>query len=44
MTFAHPGDSHNHSLETLNQLVEYDEFMESITSVVDLGCGNGDDM
>jgi len=44
MTFAHPGDSHNHSLETLNQLVEYDEFMESITSVVDLGCGTGDDI
>jgi ubiquinone/menaquinone biosynthesis C-methylase UbiE len=44
MTFAHPGDSHKHSLETLHQLVEYDEFMESITSVVDLGCGNGDDL
>lgn len=44
MTFAHPGDSHNHSLETLNQLYAYDDFMESIRSVVDLGCGSGDDL
>ena len=44
MTFAHPGDSHNHSLEVLNRLYEYDDFMASISSMVDLGCGNGDDL
>ena len=42
--FAHPGDSHQHSLETLNQLYEYDDFMESIRTMVDLGCGSGDDL
>jgi SAM-dependent methyltransferase len=44
MTFKHPGDSHQHSLETLNLLYEYDDFMSSIRSVVDLGCGPGDDL
>lgn len=42
--FAHPGDSHQHSLETLNQLYEYDDFMLSIRNMVDLGCGPGDDL
>jgi SAM-dependent methyltransferase len=44
MTFVHPGDSHKHSLEILDYLYEYDEFMESIRTVVDLGCGAGDDL
>jgi len=44
MTFAHAGDSHNHSLETLNMLYEYDDFMLSVRSVLDLGCGSGDDL
>jgi SAM-dependent methyltransferase len=44
MKFIHPGDSHQHSLETLNQLYEYDDFMLSITSLVDLGCGTGEDL
>jgi len=44
MTFIHPGDSHRHSLETLNQLYEYDDFMASIKTVLDLGCGPGDDL
>jgi SAM-dependent methyltransferase len=44
MTFAHPGESHQHSLETLNQLYEYDDFMLSLRTVVDLGCGSGDDL
>jgi len=44
MTFAHPGDSHQHSLETLNQLDKYDDFMLSLRTVVDLGCGSGDDL
>ena len=42
--FTHPGDSHQHSLETLNQLYEYDDFMASIRTMVDLGCGTGDDL
>ena len=44
MTFAHPGDSHQHSLETLNQLYEYDDFMLSIRNMVDFGCGTGEDL
>lgn len=42
--FTHPDDSHQHSLETLNQLFEYDDFMASIRTMVDLGCGTGDDL
>lgn len=44
MTFSRAEDSHNHSLETLNQLYQYDDFMSSIRTVLDLGCGNGKDM
>jgi ubiquinone/menaquinone biosynthesis C-methylase UbiE len=44
MKFKKTTDSHNHSLETLNQLYEYDDFMYSIKTVVDLGCGYGDDV
>ena len=36
--------SHQHALETLNVLYEYDDFMESITTLVDLGCGSGLDL
>lgn len=42
--FANAELSHQHSLETLNQLYEYDDFMESIRTVVDLGCGKGLDL
>lgn len=44
MKFIKTTDSHTHSLETLNQLYEYDDFMFSIKTVVDLGCGSGDDL
>lgn len=44
MNFVHPGDSHAHSLQTLNQLYEYDDFMGSIRSMIDLGCGSGEDL
>jgi SAM-dependent methyltransferase len=44
MKFAHPGDSHLHSLDTLNLLYEYDDFMLSIRSVIDLGCGDSNDL
>ena len=36
--------SHKHSLQTLNALYEYDDFMESIATMVDLGCGTGLDI
>ena len=42
--FIHPGDSHRHSLKTLNRLYEYDDFMASIKTVLDLGCGSGNDL
>lgn len=35
---------HENSLKTLNQLYEYDDFMYSIRTVVDLGCGPGYDL
>jgi SAM-dependent methyltransferase len=44
MKFIHPGDSHRHSLQVLNALYEYDDFMESIVTVADLGCGTGEDL
>jgi ubiquinone/menaquinone biosynthesis C-methylase UbiE len=44
MTFSRPGDSHKHSLQTLNALDQYDDFMESIATVADLGCGTGEDL
>jgi SAM-dependent methyltransferase len=37
--FKNAQEAHAHSLETLNQLYEYDDFMASIKTVVDLGCG-----
>jgi SAM-dependent methyltransferase len=39
--FADDKQSHQHSLETLDMLQEYDEFMESIGTLIDLGCGSG---
>ena len=41
MIFTNLEQSHNHSLNTLNALQEYDEFMESIATLADLGCGAG---
>ena len=38
--FVTPQQSHAHSLQTLNLLYEYDDFMESVGSVVDMGCGH----
>ena len=43
-SFINEEVSHQHSLETLNVFQEYDDFMESIDSVVDLGCGEGRDL
>lgn len=44
MTFRNAEESHEHSLEILNLLYEYDDFMESVGTVVDLGCGAGLDL
>ena len=44
MMFASPEQSHAHSLKTLEALYEYDDFMASIDTLVDLGCGHGLDL
>lgn len=44
MTFLNAEASHAHSLETLNHLYEHDDFMSSIGTLVDLGCGSGQDL
>lgn len=44
MIFPNVGDSHKHSLETLNLLYQHDDFMLSISTVLDLGCGTGEDL
>lgn len=38
-SFTSTRQSHEHSLQTLETFYEYDDFMESIESVVDMGCG-----
>ena len=42
--FSNPEESHKHSFETLKMLYEYDDFMASIRTVIDLGCGSGLDL
>lgn len=42
--FNNPLHSHQHSLEVLNLINQYDEFMESVTSIADFGCGAGYDI
>lgn len=37
--FVTEQESHRHSLETLNALYEYDDFMRSIKTMIDMGCG-----
>ena len=41
MFFRNPEESHAHSLETLNWLYEHDDFMMSVGTVLDIGCGTG---
>jgi len=43
-TFRNDEERHQHSLQTLNTLFEYDDFMASIATLVDLGCGTGLDL
>lgn len=33
-----------HSLTVLNALYEYDSFLDSLTTIVDMGCGTGEDI
>lgn len=42
--FRNPEDSHQHSLQTLNWLYEHDDFMSSIDTLLDIGCGAGLDL
>jgi SAM-dependent methyltransferase len=42
--FKNDDESHQHSLETLNQLYNYSDFMESIKTIADIGCGSGKDL
>ena len=39
--FKNAEESHQHSLEILSQLYMYDDFMDSIRVVADMGCGAG---
>ncbi len=39
MSFSSSQESHQHSLKTLELLYAYSDFMESIDSVCDIGCG-----
>lgn len=42
--FDTPEQSHAQSLQTLNVLYEHDDFMESVGSMIDMGCGPGLDL
>jgi len=44
IVFDTPRSSHAHSLHTLNTLYQFDDFMQSIENVIDMGCGAGLDM
>jgi len=39
--FVSPHQSHLHSLKTLNQIYQYDTFLDSIKNIADFGCGSG---
>lgn len=42
--FSSATESHEHSLQTLNLLNSYDDFMDGIGVVCDMGCGSGLDL
>jgi SAM-dependent methyltransferase len=44
ITFGSPQASHAHSLAVLETLYQFDDFMQSIENVIDMGCGAGLDM
>lgn len=43
-TFSNPESSHAHSRIVLDQLYRHADFMESVGSMIDLGCGTGLDL
>jgi len=42
--FQSPGASHQHSLQTIESIAAYDDFMDSLNVICDMGCGNGLDI
>lgn len=40
-TFKNSAESHAHSLEILSLLYEYDSFLDSLSVIADMGCGEG---
>jgi SAM-dependent methyltransferase len=42
--FSNQHYSHEHSLEVLNLLYGYDSFLDSLTTIADMGCGSGLDV
>ena len=42
--FKSTEESHKHSLQTLDWLYEHDDFMSSIGTLIDMGCGSGSDL
>ena len=39
--FKNAYDSHEHSLEILNMIYGYDTFLDNLTAIADMGCGQG---
>lgn len=44
IAFGSAVDSHQHALETLQHLERYQDFMRSIDTMCDMGCGEGKDL
>jgi SAM-dependent methyltransferase len=44
MIFTNEDDAHHHSLRTLNLLAQYQDFLMSIDTMCDMGCGSGKDL
>lgn len=41
--FKNDGESHDHSLSTLDLIYQYDSFLDNLTTICDMGCGAGKD-
>jgi SAM-dependent methyltransferase len=44
LVFKNPEESHQHSLDVLEMLYQYDTFLDSLNVVADMGCGSGFDV
>lgn len=42
--FRNPEESHHHSLQVLDEMYSHADFMESIGTLIDMGCGSGLDL